>query len=67
MRTPCLLEMDTYYVLQEAYKDRERNLRRRWKFMSKSDAQLYSVAGSEQSSYLISLVFPNSIAGLDSF
>ena len=49
MRRSCLLEMGTYCVLQEAYKERERNLRRRWKFMSKSDAQLYSITGSEQS------------------
>lgn len=29
----------------EAYKERERNIHRKWKFMSKSDAQLYSVTG----------------------
>ena len=67
MRRICLFEMDTYCVLQEAYKERERKIGRKWRFMSKSDAQLYSVTGSDPLTYLRLLISPNRMAGLDSF
>ena len=53
--------------LQEAYKERERRVGRKWKFMSRSDAQLYSVTGSDPSTYFRSFIFPDRMAGLDSF
>ena len=57
MKRSCLFETDTYCGLQEAYKERERKIGRKWKFMSKSDAQLYSVTGSDPLNYSRSFTF----------
>lgn len=64
---PVYSEWTLTVILQEAYKERERKIGRKWSFMSKSDAQLYSVTGLDPSSYLRSLMVPNKMAGLDSF